>query len=40
MFGDEKTLEYQQLMASELSKPLEKRETIAEDEEEINIDDI
>ena len=40
VFGDEKTLEYQQLMASELSKPLEKRETIAEDEEEIIIDDI
>ena len=40
-FGDAKTLEYQALMAAELSKPAEKRETVAaDDDEEINIDDI
>lgn len=40
IFGDVKTIEYQELMALELSKPSEKRTTIAVDEEEINIDDI
>jgi initiation factor 1A len=39
-FGDAKTLEYQALMAAELSKPAEKRELVADDDEEINIDDI
>jgi len=40
IFGDTKTLEYQALMAAELSKPAEKREVVAADDEEINIDDI
>lgn len=39
-FSDTKTLEYQELMAAELLKPSEKRETIVVDEEEINVDDI
>lgn len=40
IFGDAKTMEYQQLMAAELSKPSEKREIVAVDEETIDIDDI
>ena len=39
-FGDVKTLEYQALMTSELLKPVEKREIVLVDEDEINIDDI
>jgi hypothetical protein len=40
-FGDAKTIEYQELMSKELSKPIEKREIVgAIEEEEINIDDI
>jgi initiation factor 1A len=39
-FGDAKTIEYQELMAAELSKPAEKRQVVAADDEEINIDDI
>ena len=39
-FSDAKTLEYQALMAAELSKPVEKREVVAADDEEIDIDDI
>jgi len=39
-FADTKTMEYQELMAAELSKPSEKRTTITVDEEEINVDDI
>lgn len=39
-FGDAKTIEYQELIASELSKPSENREIVTVDEEEINIDDI
>ena len=39
-FGDAKTLEYQALMAAELLKPVEKREIVEVDEDEINIDDI
>lgn len=39
-FADAKTLEYQTLMAAELSKPSEKREIVTVDDEEINIDDI
>jgi len=40
VFGDAKTIEYQTLMSAELSKPVEKREIVMVDEEEINIDDI
>ena len=40
IFGDAKTMEYQHLMAAELSKPSEKREIVAVDEETIDIDDI
>ena len=40
IFGDVKTLEYQSLMAAELLKPVEKREIVLVDEDEINIDDI
>jgi initiation factor 1A len=39
-FSDAKTLEYQALMEAELSKPAEKREVVAADDEEIDIDDI
>ena len=39
-FGDAKTIEYQELIASELSKPSENREIVTVDDEEINIDDI
>lgn len=39
-FSDSKTIEYQLLMKKELEKPLEKREIVTVDEEEINIDDI
>jgi initiation factor 1A len=40
IFSDAKTLEYQALMAAELSKPAEKREIVAADDEKIDIDDI
>ena len=39
-FGDTKTLEYQALMAAELTKPSDKREIVTVDDDEINIDDI
>jgi translation initiation factor 1A len=40
-FGDSKTIEYQELMAAEFSKPIEKREIVnVSGDEEINIDDI
>jgi initiation factor 1A len=40
IFSDAKTIEYQELMAAELSKPVEKREIVAANEQRIDIDDI